>query len=1053
MIITTNLYFNGNLTFLIKINLPRDIFLSNVTILIENNTLVEKMRLKQYDDLIIAIMCLTAIGSLYMLYGARFFSQNKSNEIKIASIVEQIKTVKRKKDFYQSWVDVNPGDSLSPNDEIYTHEQSSAKINFVNGPQISLYENSLLRIKTISKDNSLTLDRGNLTAKLTEKSPKLDLMMNGKKYSFESKNANIQIEQGSTENRFMLLDGKAKLNIGEKSENLESNQILVQNKKTGDLKIKQLTFIPKLPLNNFTSYFNQQKLINFTWNYTQQAVPLKIVISKTSTFSEIFATEEIDQNLYTAKFDSPGTYYWKLITQDNIEGPIRSFTLKKEVTPIIDASKNVVYIGPKKLDKVALSWSASDAKIYLLKIESPNKNNLNLNLAKNYYELKNLEVGKYQIAVKVNEKLRPDALWSENISLDVLEEKEIIIKNTSAEFVEKVSYNKSPLSHFLSWDGPTSDINYTVTLSKNNISKKYETENTNYNLNLLEPGEYLWEVTGLTPSGISTNTIKGKIILKMPLKISQTPAEGAVIELEKPDQLVSFKWDKVSENSNYQFELSSDSNFQKIIYDKSLETNIISTALAKTGRYFWRVKIKNGDSYDYSNPVSVEIKPTPPLEIPDINPSIKIKIKYLDKKSSMHNIFNFFINSAEADEPATIAEWDLPVNSRAKTYIVEIYKDKTLSQLITRIESNIPHITWKNPTAGEFYWRVSYEDFWGRRTEFSKISALKTELDQEIIKAEQIKKEELFAAIPIELISPKNKENILNEEENIATFSWNPIEKVKIYQLTIAKDSDFQMPLVKTKTNTTKLEINCKNFENSPGEYYWKITSELKNTSKIRNFKILCTPKKEEPPSPPPPPEVVATVEKPNPHFFRIGFFPHHLTYDNKSLYYTAKVSGNALNSWYGMYQTPIEWKWFKSLESSLWISRGKVFNTITFTDLDIIFKAHKIENSFSWGPIFSIMKKTLYVESSRSITSASQTTPLAGVFIQKDFEKITINANGQYGGAFILHADFLVSIKNKISAGAFFDSTSLTKDGAKHSFSRMGLNLNYTFDLLEKTK
>jgi hypothetical protein len=204
---------------------------------------VEEMRLKSFDNYLIATMGLFALISLYMLYGAKFNTQYSDNQLKVASIVEQIKTVKRKRDFYQSWVDVNPGDSLSQNDEIYTHGQSSAKIHFVNGPEISLFENSLLRIKTLNKENTLSLDKGNLTATLSKDSPKLDILLNGKKYTFESEKANIQIEQGATENKFLLLDGKAKLNINEASQEIKENQVLIQNKKTGDVKIKELPFI------------------------------------------------------------------------------------------------------------------------------------------------------------------------------------------------------------------------------------------------------------------------------------------------------------------------------------------------------------------------------------------------------------------------------------------------------------------------------------------------------------------------------------------------------------------------------------------------------------------------------------------------------------------------------------------------------------------------------------------------------------------------------------------------------------------------------------------
>ena len=104
-------------------------------------------------------MSAVALACLYMLYGTKLVSFNSQDEIKVASIVEQLKTVKRKRDYYQGWVDVKPGDGLSQNDEIYTHEQSSAHIKFTNGPEINLFENSLLRIKSGKIGSTISLEK------------------------------------------------------------------------------------------------------------------------------------------------------------------------------------------------------------------------------------------------------------------------------------------------------------------------------------------------------------------------------------------------------------------------------------------------------------------------------------------------------------------------------------------------------------------------------------------------------------------------------------------------------------------------------------------------------------------------------------------------------------------------------------------------------------------------------------------------------------------------------------------------------------------------------
>lgn len=1002
------------------------------------------MRLKSFDNYLITAMSALALVCLYMLYGAKLVNFNSGSEIKVASIVEQLKTVKRKRDFYQGWMDVKPGDGLSQNDEIYTHEQSSAHIKFTNGPEISLFENSLLRIKGAKLGSTISLDKGNMIAKLSPDSPNLDIELNGKKYSFNSQNADIQIEQGKTENKFLLLNGKAKL----ANQEILPNQVVIQNIKTGDLKIKEIPFIPKLPLNNQTQYYVKEALINFSWVYTNQSVPVKIVIARDSNFTEIESSERVENSTYQVSLKHPGTYYWKLTSSDLIDGPIKSFSLIEEVPPTLNADQNIVYQGPKLTEKVYLNWSKNNGKKYLLKIESPNGKSEEITVAKTSYEFAPSILGQYSLSVKVSDENRPLALWSEPTTITLNEARAINITSQTPELMEKVNYNNQASNYLLSWNGPTTGVSYKVKLIKDNKVLDMETEQTSIPISLKDPGVYNWEITGVTNSGVTSNKLTGKIIIKAPLHLTQLPSEGAIVELEKPDQLVAFKWDKVDEAIEYQFELSDDPTFKKVIVARDVEANNISTSLAEIGRYYWRVKVKRGSNIEYSNPVSVEIKPAPPLARPEVSPDIKIKLKYLEEKSSSFNAIDLFISKAQALDQVAVAEWDLPANTKAKSYIVEIYKDSELKDLITRIETEVPHAVWKNAIAGKFYWRVSYMDFWGRKTEFSKVSVLSTEVDQAAMKAPPIE---------IELQNPKHKADVLKEEADQLALTWENIPEAKRYQVLIARELEFENIVLKKTSSRNELKISCKDFDNRAGEYYWKVTSG-ENSSKRRQFSVVCAP-----PPPPPPikieePKVVVAEEKTvevkeeklNSHFLRIGLFPHHITYQNKASQYTAKVDGNALNSWYVMYQRPLDMKYFQIISPTLSVSRGKVFKDITFTDMELSLKAKRLQSSFSWGPIAAFSKKTLYVESNLAIIDESVSSPALGLFIQKEVNSITMNAEVKMGTILDYHADIQYRMRNNFAIGAFFDSSSVTKDNNKHTFSRYGLNLNYTFDFLE---
>ena len=1003
------------------------------------------MRLKYFDNYLISIMSAVALACLYMLYGAKHVNFNSKNEIKVASIVEQFKTVKRKRDFYQGWVDVKLGDSLSQNDEIYTHEQSSANIKFTDGPEINLFENSLLRIKSGKLGSTISLEKGNMLAKLSPTSQKLDIELNGKKYSFNSQNADIQIEQGKTENKFLLLSGKAKL----ADQEILSNQVAILNLKTGDLKIKEIPFIPQLPLNNQTLFYLKEAIVNFSWIYTNQAAAVRITISRDSNFSEIISEESVENNNYMTTLSQAGTYYWKLTSSDLIDGPIKSFSLIEESRPELNSDQAIIYQGPKVNSKFYLNWSINNGKKYLIKIESSDGKLQEVTTTKAQYEFIPKDLGVYSITVKVADDSRPFALWSEPIYVSMKEALPISITSVTPELIEKVNYNEDGSNFLLSWNGPLEGTQYIIKLTKDSKTVVMETEQTSTTLSLKDPGIYNWEVIGTSSAGMVSNQIAGKITINKPSNFGQLTNGVAAIELDKPDQLVTFKWNKIETASLYQFELSNEPSFKKIISTREINTNNISMSLTAIGRYYWRVKVNGDQSVESPSPVSVEVKPAPPLSRPEVSPDIKIKLKYLDETSSTFNLMDLFISKVQAEGVVAVAEWDLPANDRAKSYIVEIYRDAELKELITRIETPVPKVTWKNASAGTFYWRVSFIDFWGRKTEFSNASLLSTEaLDIRPV------------VIEIELQNPKHKADILVEEADQFQLIWKSIPGAQDYQVIIAQDLEFKNIILMKSSLKNEFQISCNMFDGRPGEYFWRITSG-ENTSKRRQFSITCTP------APAPlTPEVQETKSETivqeipiveeilsNNHFLKLGFSPHQIAYQNKSNQYMAKINGISFNSWYATYQRPIDLWNFKSFSPSFSFSRGKVFNDISFMDMELNLKAKRNQTSFSWGPLLAFMNKTLYVESNLVIKDESVTSPLLGLFIQKEIDLITMNAEIKMGTMINYHAAIEYQMKNNFAIGAFVDSSSITKDNNKHTFSRYGLNLNYTLDFLESIK
>lgn len=1003
------------------------------------------MRHKSLDDYLLALMALAALVSLYMLYGQRFWKSSNDQTDKVASIVEQFKTVKRKRDFYQGWVDVGQGDVLSSNDEIYTHGQSSAKIHFEDGPEINLYENSLLKIKSVKGQSpSLLLQKGNLNARLNEKASTLHLEMGNKTYTFESKKADIQVEQGKNENKFLVSEGSAQLKQGDQVTDIQPNQVVIENKKEGKLEVKKLSFKEISPKKNESFYFGDGLQVPFKWQTLIPAAKGKVLIAEDQEFKKIISDFSIEGNEHSLTMNGEGTYYWKIESNDGLSGAIRSFSLIKEKPFILNVDKTVVYRSPQSSGNVFISWETPQS--VLIKTTEPNGNIIEKKLTGKSFDWSPKQNGTYQIAVKINEKKRPFALWSEPVNISVIEEKAVEIKPLMNETIELVNYGPWPYKQHFNWYGPADNFNYSISLATNKQTKKIQTQIPSATVDITEAGVYSWIIQGKSPSGIPTNQIKGQLNIKAPIAMKTLPSAGAIIELERPDQLVKFEWKESAQSSqtSYQFELSSDENFKEIVKDEELKSASLSTVIGKTGTYFWRVKIKGQKGDEFSRPISVEVRPSPPLQAPQHVPDLNLKLKYQTPpqapQSSVQKILDFFLSNAYAEDPVASAEWDLPANSRAKEYVVELYSDKEKENLVKRFVVTTPKVIWESAKPGTYYWQVAYVDYWSRQTEFSKLSTLVINEDEEAQKE---------ASLSIELDRPKHKEEILEKAEDSFDMEWD-YDGPSPVTLTIARDLEFTDIVFTTKPKKNEFEIKCSHLKQKEGNYYWKVQAG-KISSKRRQFTVTCKVKPQ-PVVPPSQPKVEDKKEtklqgfEPLKRFFQAGLRPHQLTYENKSTDYSAKVDGTVLNSFFANYNNQVDLWWFNNYAVDFNLSRGKVFEEITFNDFDLgfIFK-HRYE-TFSVGASIGMLKRTLYVESGSKIAASSFTSPLLGFNVSGDGEFFNGAIDVKAGSALMIKAELTYKFINRYFAGPFFEMNYMDKDNGKHNFSMIGLKLGANF-------
>lgn len=827
------------------------------------------MRLKSIDQILLVLMFLLGSFSLFLL----FSPENKqNNEVAIGSIVDQINIVKKKGQIFEAWNDVSVGDNLKLNDQVYTHDSSRVELQLNSGRKINVQENSLLKITADLLGEKLELERGTINAVLNDQNKSLNLKIGGKTILLKSGNGVVQIEKTQETSRFFVESGNVEIEKEGARELIKENQMLEADGVSGRFKVHTLSLKTISPLNFEKIVIPPGESVVLKWDWVKKNENVNarylIQLSKKKSFSEFeeFSLSQAQEN-YQFDVKTEGKYFWRLKEEmlsplgqvtDSIIGPIKNFEIIFEYPVIVDQSKNIFpYYKDQKLNLSKITWndivlSRLNLKpdFYLIKISGHNyEKTFKTSGTELNWTYPN--IGEFLIQVKPVGNKREKATWSTPLKVSVVENTVPEIERLTPAKVELIDYSRNGMKTLVRWKVISGIGNFKIRLSdlsEENIPERlYETDSDFISFDLLKPGAYEWQVQGMDSLGNLGNSISGKIYLKFPRKVTTLPSEGEVVLLETPDQEVSFKWEKIKNVKSYIFELSKNKEFSTIDISSETDKNYFATKLNDVGQYFWRVKMNTSNGIEYSLPVSVEIKPVPILEKPTLNDEIRIKLKSVKDKEILDQVYflkyrqNIFVKISvkflrkvllTTFASNQVAEWSVPSAKNVKKYLVEIYQDKELKKLITRIESDTEVILWKGATSGEFFWRLAYRDSWGRETEYSAPSKMIIDPDELIAEKEDAKS----LPIEIKLISPKHHDTF---SADTMSFEWEIgyLEKSESpFEFLIAKDLEFSDVVFSRKVSSSKINLKCSDLTNLKGDlsYFWRI----KKSISIKNKKM-----------------------------------------------------------------------------------------------------------------------------------------------------------------------------------------------------------------------
>jgi hypothetical protein len=757
------------------------------------------------DRILLSLGALLILISSYQL----FFRGNENNSgLKLGTLTSTLSVVKTKSAMSLDWRDASSGNELTENQLIYTDSDSSAEVVFNEGSALEIGENSLVKLRSAGKEQSMDLSKGFIRAKLEGNKP-LKVQMNGEDYLVSGKDADIQINIQDEKGEIGVLNGEVKVEAAGVTENLNSSTAL---EITGDkITKKDIYFKTLLPEKSSIRYvLNSPSAVSFTWEPTEEGT---VIISKKANLSNptsVTGTSGLNIDL------TAGLYYYKVESQKGTS-LVSTFRIIQETPPVILRPKTdeEISVLEDADTKVLLQWKSEGRLKY--QVETNDGESKTYNVA-NGSALINVSSGKpFQWRVRIQDEKRPEAVWSDwQIPQISFIPKPEVPTDLIPHEVEYQTYDKPNEKIELNWKN-SSNVELEIKNPAGEVEAK-KIASTFSSYTATSGGTYSWRLRSVDSYLRTSPWTEWKTFTIEDLS-GQKSAEGIQrIQLKKPDQSVTFNWDSKSGSTSV-FELSKDPGFKKIV--RKIEAkNFAHVNIPETGTFYWRSREYQADgSYNVSEPKKVIIEPVPAPEKPDKLPDLEVPLEELPAQTTFFNeLMNFIIPSAFADEMKGLVKIDLPVKEEAKGYVVRIYRDENLKDLLFEEQLQTKHFEWLNAQPGTYFWQYAVIDYWERRSLFSDPAKL-------IIRADLTaapEKPKLLS--PIRAIEIDQKDLVLK---------WTESEANDKYLVEISETDDFAKIISKKEVKTNEASFGDLKLE--PKLHYWRVTALNKKKKTIQS--------------------------------------------------------------------------------------------------------------------------------------------------------------------------------------------------------------------------
>jgi len=550
------------------------------------------------NSLLIAICLAVILVSSYYLYKELTGRIHRDDEDAIGTLFIKKNVVERKYAEYVIWEGLLKSSPFFNYDTIRTIKDSAASLQFNDGGEISIDEETMIIIVADKKGIKVNFDQGSISVdsdlsdNITINTKDLNISANKGKFTVRKSGDNTKVDVSS---------GEAVIN--RKGEVTKINSNVSVDITDDKIELRELLIIPETPPNN--KYFvicKSRDAINFKWSSDLSSAET-IQVALDPDFKNIKYAGTTKLKGYTIDI-TPGDYYWRVISLKEIS-QARKFTVLLDKQPeIIFPEKNEV-IEIIENEMVNFKWTKSDFVLgydfNLSQDQSSQNSGSNTRCLINSVNIPDIKSGNVMWNVKYNYPESFTTLFEPKIS-GAFNLKIVSTAHVKPKLLNDDNMKVSKFSNKMNfnWEGSKGVKNYTVEISRDRDFKEIlqtsATRLTAHSANILPEGRYFFRVSAnYNDNTIVTSDITPFDVITPQPVISQYPENGSTVT-DLYDSL-KFTWQDKTNTWNYIFELSSDPDFKNIIHSVKTEKTNAQIKMPPKGRYYWRAAIvdKSGE--------------------------------------------------------------------------------------------------------------------------------------------------------------------------------------------------------------------------------------------------------------------------------------------------------------------------------------------------------------------------------------------------------------------------------------------------------------------------